>query len=152
MKLVNCRGLPHPIHGCTVCGHLFWRPYGAKVILVNSGRQLSMVKTRLFLLFPDLITFSSLHKYIQESLFTSSHERKYVGFKLLEALLPSLSVGEVPLVFSPNLLRCLVNNASSQENYLHPAAKHLVSWVKKCRLCYYSISLSLSFHTCSCQS
>ena len=62
-----------------------------------------------------------------ESLFTSSHERKYVGFQLLEMILPSLSVGEVPLVFSPNLLRCLVNNASSQENYLHPAARHLVS-------------------------
>ena len=50
-----------------------------------------------------------------------------MGFKLLEVVLPNLTVGEVPLVFSPNLLRCLINNASSEDNYLHPAAKHLVS-------------------------
>ena len=119
---VNYRGHPRPIHDCTVCGRLFLKLYEAKVILVNSGRQLLMVKIYF------AINFSLIYNlFSKDSLFTSSHERKYVGFQLLETLLPSLSVGEVPLVFSPNLLRCLVNNASSQENYLHPAAKHLVS-------------------------
>ena len=144
--LINCRGLPHLIHGCTACGQLFLRLYGAKVILANFGRQLLMVGKFNFTTFSHEIF--SLSK---ESLFTSSHERKYVGFQLLETILPSLSVREVPLVFSPNLLRCLMNNASSPENYLHPAAKHLVSWwnfvlsmcgLSLCLSPYLSLSLS----------
>ena len=126
-RFVNYRDLPHPIHGCTVYGHSFLKLSGAKVILVNSGRQLLMVKVCFAVNFLSLIFFIFRLLQIKDSLFTSSHERKYVGFQLLEMVLPSLSVGEVPLVFSTNLLRCVVNNASSQENYLHPAAKHLVS-------------------------
>ncbi len=57
----------------------------------------------------------------------SSHERKYVGFQLCEFLLPSLKATEVGVVFSPNLLVCLMNNSRSTGNYLHSAARHLVS-------------------------
>ncbi len=62
-----------------------------------------------------------------DSLFSSSHERRYLGFKLLESLLPSLTVGEVAITLSPNLLSCLLNNSAAKDNYLHLAAKHLVS-------------------------
>ena len=81
-----------------------------------------MVKQEIYLMF----SAQNVLSFAQESLFTSSHERKYAGFVLLEAVLPSLTVREVPLVFSPNLLRCLINNASSEDNYLHAAATHLV--------------------------
>lgn len=82
-----------------------------------------------------------------DALFLSSHERKFLGFKLLKSLLPTLRTSEVScrgcwwdcaismgqsslqvaLVLSPNLLHCLVNNASSPDNYLHSAVTHLVS-------------------------
>lgn len=56
----------------------------------------------------------------------SSHERKYASFLLVEFVLPALSVDEVGVVFSPNLLRCLLNNSHSTTTYLYPTARHLV--------------------------
>ena len=61
-----------------------------------------------------------------DALFSSSHERRFLGFKLLESLLPTLSVSEVCVVFSPNLLSCLLNNLWTKDNYLHQAARHSV--------------------------
>ena len=58
----------------------------------------------------------------------SSHERKYVSFQLLQSLLPTLSADEAGVVFSPNLMGCLMNNSRSSGNYLHLKARHLVSW------------------------
>lgn len=66
--------------------------------------------------------------FFLDGLMQSSHERKYVGFQVCGSLLPSLTAQEVGVVFSPNLLGCLVNNCHSSENYLHSAAKHLVSY------------------------
>ncbi len=58
----------------------------------------------------------------------SSHERKFVAFQLIEHLLvSSLKAEEVGVVFSPNLMSCLFNNSHSTGNYLHSAARHLVS-------------------------
>lgn len=62
-----------------------------------------------------------------EGLVVSSHERRYISFKLLESLLPTLVANEVGVVFSPNLMGCLMNNARSSGNYLYPKARHLVS-------------------------
>ncbi|XP_065891483.1 uncharacterized protein [Dysidea avara] len=66
---------------------------------------------------------------VDESVIVSSHERKYLSFKLLELLLPTLDVSEVVAVFTPNLLRCLRNNLSGADNYLNKAAKHLVGCI-----------------------
>lgn len=65
-----------------------------------------------------------------DGLFTSSRDRKYVGFQLVEKLLPSLLADEVGVVFSPNLLHCLMNNSHSAGNSLYPAVNHLVSGSK----------------------
>ncbi len=62
-----------------------------------------------------------------EGLVMSSHERRYVSFQLLQSLLPTLSANEVGVVFSPNLMGCLMNNSRSSGNYLYPVARHLVS-------------------------
>lgn len=62
-----------------------------------------------------------------DGLVMSSHERKYVSFQLLEAVLPSLSPQEVGVVFSPNLLGCLMNSSRATSNYLYQATRHLVS-------------------------
>ena len=70
---------------------------------------------------------SHLSSVFPDGLMLSSHERKYVGFQLCGFLLPSLAADEVGVVFSPNLLGCLTNNSCAAGNYLHSAAKHLVS-------------------------
>lgn len=74
----------------------------------------------------------------------SSHERKYVGFQLCGSLLPSLSAQEVGVVLSPNLLGCLMNNSQSAENYLFPAARHLVSHVSMPAVCLHDVSLCMT--------
>ena len=89
-----------------------------------------------------MIIHPCINVTFEESVIVSSHERKYLSFKLLELLLPTLDVSEVSMynvvvlhyycpqvvaVFTPNLLRCLRNNLSGADNYLNKAAKHLVN-------------------------
>lgn len=64
---------------------------------------------------------------VEDGLMISSHDRKYLGFKLLESLLPSLECSEVSAVFTTNLVQCWMNNVGSGANYLHAAAKHLLT-------------------------
>ncbi|XP_046864871.1 rDNA transcriptional regulator pol5-like isoform X2 [Xenia sp. Carnegie-2017] len=63
---------------------------------------------------------------VDENLFQSSHERKFLGFKLLEKVLPMLSVDQVEIVFSPQLMRCLFNSLAHDTNYLYPATKQMM--------------------------
>lgn len=61
-------------------------------------------------------------------LLPSSHERRYLALKLAESLLPSLTPLEVGVVFSPGLLRCVINNVHKEGNLLSAAAKHFVRY------------------------
>lgn len=61
------------------------------------------------------------------NLLPSSHERRYLALKLVETLLPSLTVSEVEVVFSPGLIRCVINNMHKKDNLLSTAANHFVS-------------------------
>lgn len=61
------------------------------------------------------------------SLFTSSHERKFLGFKLFTMLLKVVHVSDVPGLFSPNFMRCLVNSLTNKETLLHESAAQCLS-------------------------
>ena len=63
------------------------------------------------------------------SLFALSHEKKWIGLLLLPMffkLVGSSSSG-VSTLFDGNCWKCLVNNLSTQANYLHAAAKTALS-------------------------
>ncbi|KAL9124859.1 MAG: hypothetical protein Q9217_005864, partial [Psora testacea] len=62
---------------------------------------------------------------VDDNLFagTASEERKFCGFVLVQQTLlevPSLQISEI---FSPNFMRCLINQLASPDRYLHRAAE-----------------------------
>ncbi|EIW66554.1 hypothetical protein TREMEDRAFT_35002 [Tremella mesenterica DSM 1558] len=69
---------------------------------------------------------------VDESLFanSSSSQRKYWGFQVFSRALPLLSANEMPLIFTPNFMRCWMNNLSSSDRYLHKAAQHVAQIVQ----------------------
>ena len=68
-----------------------------------------------------------------ESLFAnaSSPERKYWGFQFFALALPLLPAEQMPLVFTPNFMRCWMNNLSSSDRYLHRAAQQIAKVVQE---------------------
>ncbi|XP_032218016.2 myb-binding protein 1A-like protein isoform X2 [Nematostella vectensis] len=64
---------------------------------------------------------------VDDGLFQSTHERKYLGFQLIEKILPMLKSEQVAAVFAKNSMRSFINNLSSAQTYLHKAARHLAS-------------------------
>ncbi|KAI9026846.1 DNA polymerase phi-domain-containing protein [Hyaloraphidium curvatum] len=66
------------------------------------------------------------NQLVEERLFNSSHERKFLALRLFEKLLPRLTPEQIPRVFTPNFLRTLANNMGDASNYLHKAAHHAV--------------------------
>ncbi|KAL1914929.1 uncharacterized protein VTP21DRAFT_7845 [Calcarisporiella thermophila] len=61
----------------------------------------------------------------------ASHERKYWGFQLFEYLLPRLPHDQMPLLFTPNFMRCFINNLSSDDRFLNKAARHTMNIIHK---------------------
>lgn len=53
---------------------------------------------------------------------TSSHERKAWGFKLLSSMVFQVPESTLPALFSPNLMRTLINQSKKEDRYLHSAA------------------------------
>ncbi|KAK4686071.1 DNA polymerase phi, partial [Tremellales sp. Uapishka_1] len=81
----------------------------------------------------DHAPFQDLFRVIvDESLFsnTSSAERKYWGFQVFERSLPLLPPAQMPLIFTPNFMRCWMNNLSSPDRYLHKAALQIAKLVQ----------------------
>jgi len=59
----------------------------------------------------------------EEGLFVSgSHQRRFLGFRVFDALLSSAEAHEIPALFSNNFIKCLLNNLSAPDNYLHECA------------------------------
>ena len=59
----------------------------------------------------------------EEGLFVSgSHQRRFLGFRVFDALLNCAEVNEIPGLFSDNFVKCLLNNLSQPDNYLHECA------------------------------
>lgn len=67
-----------------------------------------------------------------ESLFsnTSSSERKFWGFQVFERVLPLLPSDLLPRIFTPNFMRCWMNNLSVADRYLHKAASRITRLVQ----------------------
>ncbi|WWC68679.1 uncharacterized protein I206_102613 [Kwoniella pini CBS 10737] len=70
---------------------------------------------------------------VDESLFsnTASPQRRYWGFQVFERSLPVLSASSMPLIFTPNFMRCWMNNLSSSDRYLHKAAMQIAKKVQE---------------------
>ncbi|KAG2734084.1 hypothetical protein G9P44_003609 [Scheffersomyces stipitis] len=58
---------------------------------------------------------------IDESFFSekASHERKYWGFEIFIKFFQNVHSGQVQYLFSPNLMRCLINQSSKQDRMLN---------------------------------
>ncbi|KAK8861548.1 hypothetical protein IAR55_002370 [Kwoniella newhampshirensis] len=69
---------------------------------------------------------------VDESLFsnTASSQRRYWGFQVFERALPLLPPSQMPLIFTPNFMRCWMNNLSSADRYLHKAALQIAKRVQ----------------------
>ncbi|DBB02081.1 TPA: DNA-directed DNA polymerase [Trebouxia sp. C0004] len=65
----------------------------------------------------------ALWTIVVQDLFTSSHERKALGFQLFTILLPFLRPEQLPVVFSTHFLRCFTNNLTNSKTYLHSSAQ-----------------------------
>jgi DNA polymerase phi len=61
---------------------------------------------------------------VDSNLFASSasHERKSWGFKLFATLIADISKRAIPALFSPNLMRTLINQSRKDDRFLHAAA------------------------------
>ncbi|KAH7889259.1 DNA polymerase phi-domain-containing protein [Phlebopus sp. FC_14] len=74
---------------------------------------------------------------VDESLFSasSSPERKYWGFQVFKTALARVSVTELPMLFTKNLMRSWINHLSNKDRYLHKisldVAKNIHSLVQK---------------------
>lgn len=53
---------------------------------------------------------------------TSSHERKAWGFKLLSSMMALVPEASISALFSPNLMRTLINQSKKDDRFLHSAA------------------------------
>ncbi|TKA79190.1 hypothetical protein B0A49_02161 [Cryomyces minteri] len=54
---------------------------------------------------------------------SASNERKSWGFQVFSRVIAAGPPEILPLIFSPNLMRCLINQRKDPKGYLHPAAK-----------------------------
>ncbi|RKO89758.1 DNA polymerase phi-domain-containing protein, partial [Blyttiomyces helicus] len=89
------------------------------------------------------VSLQDLWAALDETLFNSTHERKYLGIQLFQKLLPRVTPEEIPYIFSPELLRCLMNNLSKADNYLHEVAKQTAETLAKVALENSSVALQL---------
>jgi len=71
-----------------------------------------------------MIFLGSINSQIIGNLFaaTSSHERKAWGFKLLSSMIIQVPESSLPSLFSPNLMRTLINQSKKEDRFLHSAA------------------------------
>jgi DNA polymerase phi len=57
---------------------------------------------------------------------SASLGRKFRGFQIFSTFLPELNEHDINYLFTPNFLRCLINQSSSGDRYLNKAAKRVV--------------------------
>lgn len=71
------------------------------------------------------VTLSEFWKVVVDETFfseKSSHERKFSGFQIFMKFLESLRDSDIACLFSPNLMKCLINQASKNERFLNKMA------------------------------
>lgn len=124
--------------------HFAWDVVLAELLNVRTAKQKSQVSPGKSLRFEDfweecvdseyfLHFVSTLSKKKPESLFTasSSEERKYWGFLLFQRMLSDAPEHLLNVLFSPNFMRCLINQLASAERYLHRIAMNALKAIFK---------------------
>ncbi|TPX59586.1 hypothetical protein PhCBS80983_g02349 [Powellomyces hirtus] len=77
------------------------------------------------------ITLRTLWSSLDEALYSSTHERKYLGMQLFQRVLTRVEAADVPFIFTPQLLRTLINNLAKHDNYLYKIAKQTATVLSK---------------------
>ena len=72
------------------------------------------------------ISFDLLWNALDEIMFNTTPDRKFIGFDVFLDALQLLPEQQIPLAFTPCLMRSLMNNLSYKDNYLHKQAKKTV--------------------------
>ena len=72
---------------------------------------------------------------VDRSIFTSTHERQFIGFELFKALVASPAYASRPatdrvFLLTPNFVRCVHNSARSTKNYLFKPANLVISVIE----------------------
>ncbi|KAL7751830.1 DNA-directed DNA polymerase [Sorochytrium milnesiophthora] len=60
---------------------------------------------------------------VDDGFFQSTHERKFLGFGLFHLFTHYCHESDIPLMFTPEFLRCYMNNLGRTDNMLNEAAK-----------------------------
>ncbi|XP_066919546.1 myb-binding protein 1A-like protein [Clytia hemisphaerica] len=63
---------------------------------------------------------------VEDALLKSTHERKYLAVQLLLKLSSSVTVDCVEELFSPAMMKCIINSCNSKENFLYKAARDML--------------------------
>ncbi|KAI8825821.1 DNA polymerase phi-domain-containing protein [Fimicolochytrium jonesii] len=79
----------------------------------------------------NTVSLSDIWINLDDALYSSTHERKHLGLNLFQRVLARAKPTEIPFVFTPQLLRTLINNLSKQDNYLHKVAKQTATALSK---------------------
>lgn len=68
---------------------------------------------------------------VDEAFFSekSSHERKYWGFEIFGKFVANVNADDLPILFSPNFMRCLINQSAQSNRLLHKMAKKLLDCI-----------------------
>ncbi|KAI8929432.1 DNA polymerase phi-domain-containing protein [Entophlyctis helioformis] len=80
---------------------------------------------------PKRLALGDFWTGLDELMFTSTHERKYLGFQVFQLILPSIDESQVALFITPHFMRCLINNLAGHDNFLHKQAKHTAQLLSK---------------------
>jgi DNA polymerase phi len=56
--------------------------------------------------------------------------RRFLGFKVFTMLLPRLHPDDVPVLFSQQFMRCMVNSLTNTDTILHASASFCLSNVR----------------------
>ncbi|KAI8907298.1 DNA polymerase phi-domain-containing protein [Gorgonomyces haynaldii] len=69
------------------------------------------------------MTLEQFWTLVDRHFFTATHERKYLGFQMFLAILPLINPDQIPLVFTRNFLKTLINSLQHKDSYLFKQAQ-----------------------------
>ncbi|KAI9091861.1 DNA polymerase phi-domain-containing protein [Phlyctochytrium arcticum] len=77
------------------------------------------------------VSLHDLWLELDEALFSSSYERRFLGFMLFQKLLTEAKPSDVGYIFTPQLLRTMMHYLSKKDSYLHKIAKQTAQSLAK---------------------
>jgi hypothetical protein len=64
-------------------------------------------------------------------LFATTNNNRFMAFKIIEKAFPMLQSNQVPLVLTPNCLRCLISSLARPKNYMKKTARHITNVLER---------------------